>query len=159
MENRNLTEHFTIFELTRTDLPQFQERNRILSVEQIEKLTVLAKLLEHVRFILGTPLTINSGYRCPDLNKAVGSTARSQHLHCEAADFTPGQQDLGHAFRMLWRDIKDNGTNVGQLIYETQNRPYGVTSWLHISVGTPYRPIEKCAQVLRMTDGKYELIA
>lgn len=155
MKDRNLTDHFTLFELTKTNHPALQEQNRDLSPIQITKLTALARLLEHVRFVLGTPLTIHSGYRCPEVNKAAGSSDRSQHLLCEAADFVPGQQDLGFAFRTLWKDVLERGANVGQLIHETAYRPYGVTSWIHISLGVPYRDEDRCKQILRMENGIY----
>lgn len=159
IDDLKLTEHFTLFELTHTSLTRYQEENRILTDEQIDKLSQLAKLLEHVRWVLDTPLMITSGYRCAALNKAVGSTDRSQHLLCEAADFIPGQQDLGAAFRTLWRDVKDKKANVGQLIHETASRPYGYSSWIHISLGTPWRPKEKNAQILRMENGIYSRLA
>lgn len=158
-EDKYLTEHFSLYELTSTGRAEFQDKNRDLNATQIVKLTALARLLEHVRFVLATPLVIHSGYRCQDLNKAIGSTDRSQHMLCEAADFVPKEQEIGTAFRALWRDIKDNGANVGQLIHETAARPYGVTSWIHISLGTPYRDSGKCAQILRMEAGKYERLA
>lgn len=158
MNDQQLTEHFTLFELTKTNFDRFQEENRNLSPFQIGKLTVLAKLLEHVRFILGEPLIIHSGYRCPKLNAAEHSTPASQHLLCEAADFVV-QQDLGNAFRLLWRDIKDKGTNVGQLIHETTQRSFGTSSWIHISLGSPYRDPARCKQILRMNDGRFELLA
>lgn len=159
IEDRQLTDHFTLYELTKTNLSQFQESNRDLNDFQITKLTALAKLLEHVRLILGTPLIITSGYRYPDLNKAVGSTDRSQHLLCEAADFIPGQQELGTAFRSLWRDVKDRDMNVGQLIHETASRPDGYSSWIHISLGTPWREAERCKQILRYENGIYTRLA
>ena len=152
IEDKNLTDNFTLYELTKTSYKEFQERNRELSEHQIDKLTQLARLLEHVRYVLGNPLIISSGYRCEPLNKAVGSKPSSQHLLCEAADIVPGKMDVGEAFRILWRDIKDKGTNVGQLIFETANRPYGVTSWIHISLGTPYRDASRCKEILRMTE-------
>lgn len=159
LENKKLTDHFTLYELTKTSRSQFQNENRRLEYSQIEKLGQLAGLLEHVRFILNTPLIVQSGYRCPELNKTVGSTERSQHLLCEAADFIPLNQEIGEAFRKIMKDVKENKPNVGQLIFETANRSYGVTSWIHISLGTPYREAEKCAQILRMSDGKYEFLA
>lgn len=157
--DQKLSDHFSLFDLTQTSHSQYQEKNRDVTPEQIQKLTELANLLEHVMFVLDTPLNIHSGYRCPDLNTAIGSTPRSQHMLCEAADFTPGQQDLGFAFRTLWKDVKENGANVGQLIYETDNRPYGATSWIHISLGMPYRTEEKCKQILRYENKKYTLLA
>jgi zinc D-Ala-D-Ala carboxypeptidase len=158
-EDINLTDNFTLAEMTRTDHAKFQEKNRLLTPEQIEKLRGTARLLEHVRYVLNVPITVLSGYRCKELNDAVGSTDRSQHLLCEAADIIPGKQDLGVAFRTLWHDMRDKGTNVGQLIYEKADRSYGPVEWIHISVGQPNRPKEKCGQVLRMTNGTYERLA
>jgi len=154
-----LTDHFRLYELTQTSWAQYQEKNRDVNELQINKLTQVAKLLEHVRFVLGVPIRVTSGYRCPDLNKAVGSTERSQHLLCEAADIIPGEIDMDEAFRILWRDIKDTGTNVGQLIDERAVRPYGVSRWIHISLGTPYREADRCKQILRMENGKYTRLA
>ena len=52
----------------------------------------LQALVEHVldlaRERLGMPITVNSGYRCPAHNKAVGGVKNSQHLKGEAADIT-----------------------------------------------------------------------
>lgn len=159
IEDKYLTEHFTLHEMTHTAKAEFQEKNRDINEMQIAKLTALARLLEHARFVLSTPLTITSAYRCPELNKAVGSTDRSQHLLCEAADFVPGAMDLGNAFRMLWRDILDKGTNAGQLIHETADRGGKDTSWIHISLGAPYRDAERNRQILRMENGKYTRLA
>lgn len=52
--------------------------------EAIRELTLT--VLQPLRDAWGLPLHINSGYRCPALNKAVGGTAGSQHVKGEAAD-------------------------------------------------------------------------
>lgn len=43
-------------------------------------------LLQEVRDLLGCPVTVNSVYRCLELNRAVGSSDRSDHLKGLAAD-------------------------------------------------------------------------
>lgn len=43
-------------------------------------------VLQPLRTAWGKPLVINSGYRCPELNAAVGGVATSQHVKGEAAD-------------------------------------------------------------------------
>ena len=47
----------------------------------------LAAGLDEVQMLLGLPLQITSGYRCPQLNQAVGGVAHSQHCQGLAADF------------------------------------------------------------------------
>lgn len=53
----------------------------------VANLRVLARGLDRVRRLLGEPLEISSGYRCPALNVAVGGAARSQHTEGLAVDF------------------------------------------------------------------------
>jgi zinc D-Ala-D-Ala carboxypeptidase len=159
MDDKKLSPNFSLFELTHTDLPAFQERNRDLTPDQVLSLEILAQLLEEVRVLLAVPIKINSGYRSMPLNTAIGSSSRSQHVLCEAADITPVALDIGVAFRILWNAVKEGQLKVGQLIFETANRPYGTTSWIHISLGEPFRPADRCAQVLRMEHGKYTTLA
>lgn len=159
VEDRKLTDHFTLYELTKTNRKKYRDENRAVTKSQIEKLTELAKLLENVRRILGTRIIISSGYRCPGLNKDIGSNRRSQHLKCEAADFVPESADIEDSFNKLWEDVNMFGSNVGQLIIETANRGYGVSKWLHISLGVPYRDKSRCNQILRMENGVYTRLA
>lgn len=156
--DQHLTPHFTLFELTSTSHADLQEKNRILDKDQIGKLIHLAELGELVRGILGVPMKVTSGYRCPELNTREGSSSRSQHLQCEAMDFLPLGIDIGIAFRHLWKSVKTGDLKVGQLIIETSNRSYGVTSWLHLSMGFPWRAAERCNQILRMENKVYTLL-
>lgn len=47
-------------------------------------------VLDPARELLGKPIHVNSGFRCPSHNAAVGGTAKSQHTLGEAADITTG---------------------------------------------------------------------
>jgi hypothetical protein len=157
IENKKLTPNFSLYEMTITSNANFQELNRQVSEEQIYMLTKTAILLEVVRDILTVPLVIHSAYRCKALNDSIGSTNRSQHLICQAADFVPIGQDIGVAFRTLWKQVRDGKLFVGQLIFETANRSYGAESWIHISLGFPFRDEARCQQVLKMQDGVYTM--
>ena len=44
------------------------------------------EVLEPLREAWGAPLTISSGYRCPEVNAGVGGVSTSQHALGEAAD-------------------------------------------------------------------------
>lgn len=46
----------------------------------------LLQLLENIRSHFGKPVVINSGYRCPSWNTAVGGSSKSQHMLGKAAD-------------------------------------------------------------------------
>ena len=49
----------------------------------------VATILQPLRDALGCPIIINSGYRCPQVNKLVGGVANSQHMAGCAADIRP----------------------------------------------------------------------
>ena len=53
----------------------------------IENLKALCmEVLQPLRDYLEKPVVISSGYRCSEVNKAVGGVSGSQHLKGEAAD-------------------------------------------------------------------------
>jgi len=85
----NLTEHFTLEELTTTDHREFD--NTPNETER-ENLVRLAGLLELVKVELGgKPIMVNSAFRCKEVNDAVGSKDTSQHrLGCAADIRVPG---------------------------------------------------------------------
>lgn len=84
-----ISEHFTMNEFCASDTAK---RLRIVNLpdkEAVESLVYLVRnLLEPLRLAYGKPLYVNSGYRCPPLNKAVGGVPSSQHLKGEAADIS-----------------------------------------------------------------------
>ena len=86
-----LTSHFTFEELVGS---QYAARNGISNIppsDMIPTLLATAQGMETVRMLLGAPILISSGYRSPELNKALGGAANSQHMLGEAVDFTcPG---------------------------------------------------------------------
>ena len=85
----NLTEHFTLEELTTTDHREFD--NTPNEAEQAN-LVRLAGLLESVKVALGgKPIMVNSAFRSKQVNDAVGSKDTSQHrIGCAADIRVPG---------------------------------------------------------------------
>lgn len=76
--------------------------------------------LDELRRLYGHPIIITSGYRCPELNKAVGGKPNSQHVKGQAADLKWDKD--------LLQFILDH-YHYDQLIEETSKR----TKWIHIS--------------------------
>ena len=162
--SKKLSEHFSLFELTSTDCKELQAKNRELTIDQIAKLALVADLAEQVRALLACMLHVHSGYRCPDLNKAVGSSSRSQHMLCEALDFDRygahyTEATLQQDFATIVAAAKAGKFKFGQLIMESAKRytkaGQEVSMWLHISLGAPWRPAERSGQLLSMKDGIY----
>ena len=164
MNDRQLSPHFSLFDLTRTDHADLQEENRHVTQDEELKLCALADLLETCRAILGCDLDVHSGRRYLELNKRVGGSDRSQHLKCEAADFTPqGPADeagVTDAWQKIITAARAGKVKFGQLIVESDSRGReGRVFWVHVSLGAPYRVKERCGEVLSMKDGRYSMIA
>lgn len=81
---------FTIQELTHTNTGVDNTPTPQV-VENLERL--VKNVLDPLRELYGFPIKVNSGYRSPEVNKAVGGAANSQHLTGEAADITAGNPE------------------------------------------------------------------
>ena len=96
--------------------------------EHLVNLVVLAhQILQPIREEHGV-ITLNSGYRSPDLNKAVGGSSKSQHCKGEAADF----EMFGVDNKELAKYIKNNLV-FDQLILEFYNPDDPSSGWVHCS--------------------------
>ena len=83
-----LTPNFSFEELTATDWGAFRAMNAAEAESHVDSLRrVAAELLEPIRAAFDAPVRIHSGYRCPELNRAVGGSPTSQHQAGQAADF------------------------------------------------------------------------
>jgi len=84
--------------------------------------------VEKVRAHFGKPVHINSGYRGPALNKAVGGASSSQHCKGEAVDMEiPGVPNGDLA---IW--VRDN-LDFDQLILECYKPGVPTSGWVHCS--------------------------
>ena len=80
----NLSEHFTLEELTHTD---HRELENIPNEQELANLKRLAEFLEGVKTVLGgKPIMVNSAFRSKAVNDSVGSKDTSQHRVGCAAD-------------------------------------------------------------------------
>lgn len=85
-----ISKNFDYKEFEKTDVPEMQVRNTITSTEVRDSIKALVdEVLQPLRDAWNEPLAINSGYRCPEVNKAVGGVPTSQHTKGEAADVCP----------------------------------------------------------------------
>ena len=125
-----LSEHFNLKEFTKSETA-IRKRidNTPNSVHASNLQKVCEKILEPVRNHFQKPVRINSGYRGPALNSAVGGSSKSQHCNGEAVDF----EIDGLANPELAKWVAAN-CDFDQIILEFYDPKEGPNSgWVHAS--------------------------
>ena len=118
-----LTPNFTLEELTHSEIAERQGLDNTPTTNVKANLTRLARFLEEVRRVLGRPIMVNSAYRSPAVNTAVGSKPTSQHCNGCAADIkVPGLTPDN-----IVKEIIKTNLEYDQVIREFD-------SWVHISI-------------------------
>jgi len=116
-----LSEHFSLDELTHTD---HREYDNTPNDAELENLKRLAAFLEEVKSALGgRPVMVNSAFRSKQVNDAVGSKDTSQHrigcaVDIRVPELTPDE---------VVKTIMASGLAYDQLIREFDR-------WTHISI-------------------------
>ena len=125
----NLSANFTLKELTKSDTATRLGIDNTPDDATIENLKLLCEMvLQPVREYFGKSVTVNSGYRSPESNAAVGGSKTSDHCKGQAADIEI--DGLPNPELAQW--IMDN-LDYTQLILEfyTQGQPN--SGWVHVS--------------------------
>lgn len=131
-------------ELTHTVNRDFIWKNRQVPIVLQAAGEAIARKAQAIRDHYGRPLIVHSGYRYPALNAAIKGDPRSQHMKFEAIDFHILGVSLQEVFHWIW---KESGMEWGQLIAEGWDPTVGDISWIHLSLGHPYRAAERSQQV------------
>src|SRR4051812_28605828 len=98
MRPTSLSPHFSWSEVETSPTALRLGIMNALPEELLVNVARTAQMLECVRAILGEPILISSWYRCPELNKAVGSSSGFVHPKGLAGDFVPQRAPLEQAF-------------------------------------------------------------
>lgn len=125
-----LTEHFTIEEMIVSPTAKRLRLSNQPTAEHIENMRYCCeKILEPVRAHFGKPVRINSSYRSPLVNKAVGGSKTSQHVNGQAIDF----EIMGVDNKVLADWIGDN-LEFDQVILEFYTAGDKNSGWVHASI-------------------------
>lgn len=117
--------YFTIKELCKSSTAKQKGIDNTPNSEIINNLEQLVEyILDPLRERYGKPIKINSGYRCPALNKAVNGSKISSHMKGLAADITVGSPIKN---KILFNLIQELNLPFDQLIDECK------FSWVHVS--------------------------
>jgi zinc D-Ala-D-Ala carboxypeptidase len=130
----NLSKSFTLNELTKSQEALRLGIANIPNEEQILNLKILCeKILQPIRDFYGMPVSVSSGFRSPELCKAIGSSSTSQHTRGEAADF----EIFSIANKALAEFIVAN-LDYDQCILEFWNENEPNSGWVHCSYSSKY---------------------
>ena len=106
--------------------------------------TVAEEIFEPLRMWVGGPIKINSFFRSPELNKAIGGSGKSQHCHGQAIDL---DDTFGKATNAeMYNFIKKN-LDFDQIIWEfgDDDNP----DWVHVSYVSPDQNRKRCLKAYK----------
>ena len=136
-QNVNLSQHFTLGELTKTKYKT--KDGNIPSHVQVENLKRLCGWLEHLRSQYNLlysdgnePVIINSGYRSPEVNKKAGGSETSNHLEGCAVDIHCYGIEQALRYAVILLNYSDNTNKQYDELY-IERSPRG-SYWIHLAV-------------------------
>ena len=142
---KNISEHISYREGT------FSVTAKRLGIEnepdekQLENMRLLAeKIFEPLRKYVGKPIKINSFFRSPDLNKAIGGSSKSQHCRGQAIDIDDTYGNMKNYG--MYNFIKEN-LDFDQMIWEfgDDENP----DWVHVSYVSEEENRNRCLKAVR----------
>ena len=113
--------------------------------DQLHFMEILAEeVFEPLRTYVGGPIKINSFFRCPELNKAIGGSSKSQHCKGEAMDVDDGGCNKTNA--EMYKFIKDE-LEFDQMIWEfgDDDNP----ACVHVSYVSPEKNRNRCLKAYK----------
>ena len=115
------------------------------NAEQMENMIAIAeKVFEPLRAYVGGPIKINSFFRSPELNKAIGGSTKSQHCHGQAIDLddTFGRCTNAEMFEFIKKYL-----DFDQIIWEfgDDENP----DWVHVSYVSPSQNRKRCLKAYK----------
>ena len=115
------------------------------NAEQMKNMVAIAEeVFEPLRMWVNGPIKINSFFRSPELNKAIGGSGKSQHCHGQAIDIddTFGRATNAEMFEFIKKHL-----DFDQIIWEfgDEDNP----DWVHISYVSEEQNRNRCLQAYK----------
>ena len=144
-----ISEHISYKESTRSTTAIRKGIKNIPDNKQLSNMELLAeKVFEPLRKWVDGPIKINSFFRSPELNKAIGGSGKSQHCHGQAIDIDDTYGKVANS--EMYHYVKSN-LDFDQMIWEfgDDDNP----DWVHVSYVSPEDNRNRCLKAYR-EDGK-----
>ena len=125
------------------------------NAEQMENMIAIAEeVFEPLRAYVGGPIKINSFFRSPELNKAIGGSTKSQHCHGQAIDL---DDTFGRCTNAEMYEFIKKHLDFDQMIWEfgDEDNP----DWVHVSYVSEEQNRNRCLQAYKENGKtKYKVI-
>jgi len=119
---------------TRLDIDNTPDDRQISNME-----TIADEVFEPLRMWVGGPIKINSFFRSPKLNTAIGGSSKSQHCHGQAIDL---DDTYGRATNAEMYEFIKEHLDFDQIIWEfgDEDNP----DWVHVSYVSAQENRKRC---------------
>lgn len=135
-------DYFSFYELIHTDTGLNNVPEYLLDVRT---LALCSRVLNYIRHEVGFPISVNSGFRTSDVNRAVGGVSNSNHLYGRAFDIRPSNKSIVRYNELLcFLQTSPLSEYLEEII------PYRSKGFVHIAINMP----TLFEHVLEMVDDK-----
>lgn len=130
-----LTKNFTSEEFEASATAKVNKIDNTIPSHLRDYVAKLAEQLQVIRDYWGAPIIIDSGYRCPKLNKLVKGASNSDHLYACAVDIHTKEDTKAknkELFNLIISLVKLNKVSFRQIINEYDY------NWIHLSINNEF---------------------
>ena len=140
-----ISKHISYREGVRSNTATRKGIDNTPNTEQLDNMELIAEeVFEPLRAYVGGPIKINSFFRCPELNKAIGGSSKSQHCEGQAMDI---DDTFGRCTNAeMYHFIKEH-LDFDQMIWEfgDDDNP----DWVHVSYVSPEDNRNRCLKAYK----------
>ena len=124
-----ISKHLSLKEAIRSNTAtRLEIKNEPRELDLIRMIEIAEKVFEPLREWVGGPIKVNSFYRSPELNSAIGGSKNSQHCIGCALDI---DDTFGHKTNAQMFDYIKNNLDYDQMIWEFGDDDN--CDWVHVS--------------------------
>ena len=124
-----MSKYFSLKELITSTEAYKRKIDNTPGEEEKAHLEELMEFMDGIRSAWGSAIIVTSGYRCPELNEAIGGAKKSAHQTGYAVDCVPANNKKKEFFEFCKEYLKDR--DFDELIFERNSKG---AIWCHIAL-------------------------
>lgn len=124
-----MSKYFSLKELITSTEAYKRKIDNTPGEEEKAHLEELMEFMDSIRSAWGSAIIVTSGYRCPELNEAIGGAKKSAHQTGYAVDCVPANNRKKEFFEFCKKYLKDR--DFDELIFERNSKG---AIWCHIAL-------------------------